>query len=85
MSDSFVTPGLYPARLLCPWDFPGKNTGVGCHIPSPGDLPDPGIKPTSPALVSGFFTTEPLGKPTMEYSIITKNKTICSNMDEPRD
>ena len=22
---------LLPARLLCPWDFPGKNTGVGCH------------------------------------------------------
>ena len=24
--------GLLPARLLCPWDFPGKNTGVGCHF-----------------------------------------------------
>ena len=23
--------GMYPAMLLCPWDFPGKNTGVGCH------------------------------------------------------
>ena len=23
---------LQPARLLCPWDFPGKNTGVGCHF-----------------------------------------------------
>ena len=23
--------GLKPARLLCPWDSPGKNTGVGCH------------------------------------------------------
>ena len=32
------------------WDFPGKNTGVGCHFFSPGDLPDPGIKPESPAL-----------------------------------
>ena len=26
-----ATPGLQPTRLLCPWDFPGKNTGVGCH------------------------------------------------------
>ena len=26
-----VTPGLYPARLLCPRYFLGKNTGVGCH------------------------------------------------------
>ena len=25
-------PGLLPARLLCPWDFPGKNTGVGRHF-----------------------------------------------------
>ena len=24
--------GLYPTRLLCPWDFPGKNTGLGCHF-----------------------------------------------------
>ena len=24
--------GLWPTRLLCPWDFPGKNTGVGCHF-----------------------------------------------------
>ena len=23
--------GLQPTRVLCPWDFPGKNTGVGCH------------------------------------------------------
>ena len=23
--------GLQPARLLCPWDFPGENPGVGCH------------------------------------------------------
>ena len=28
----FVTLGLKPTRLLCPWNFPGKNTGVGCHF-----------------------------------------------------
>ena len=31
-SGSFVPHGLYPARLLCPWGSPGKNTGVGCHF-----------------------------------------------------
>ena len=36
----------------------------GLPFPSPGDLPDPGIKLKSPALAGGFFTTEPLGKPT---------------------
>ena len=51
--------GLSPTRFLCPWDSPGKNTGVSCHDPS-GDLPNPGIEPTylmSPALTGGFFTT----------------------------
>ena len=32
MSDSVWPHGLRPARLLCPWGFPGKNTGVGCHF-----------------------------------------------------
>ena len=32
-------------------------------FPSPGDLPDPGIEPASPALAGRFFTTEPPGKP----------------------
>ena len=31
VSDSVHPFGLQPARLLCPWDSPGKNTGVGCH------------------------------------------------------
>ena len=31
MSDSLQPHGLHPTRLLCPWDFPGKSTGVGCH------------------------------------------------------
>ena len=31
MYDSLWLRGLLPTKLLCPWDFPGKNTGVGCH------------------------------------------------------
>ena len=31
VSDSFWPHGLYPTRLLCPWDFSDKNTGVGCR------------------------------------------------------
>ena len=31
VSDSVRPHGLQPTRLLCPWDFPGKSTGVGCH------------------------------------------------------
>ena len=32
MSDSLPLYGLQPTRLLCPWNSPGKNTGVGCHF-----------------------------------------------------
>ena len=35
----------------------------GLPFPSPGDLPDPGIKPMSSALTGKFFNTEPPGKP----------------------
>ena len=32
MSDSLQPHGLWHSRLLCPWDFPDKNTGAGCHF-----------------------------------------------------
>ena len=31
VSDSSRPRGLQPTRLLCPWNFPGKSAGVGCH------------------------------------------------------
>ena len=36
MSDSLRPHGLQPAMLLCAWDSPGNNTGVGCHFLLPG-------------------------------------------------
>ena len=32
VSDSLWPHGLQPTKLLCPWDSPGKNAGVGCHF-----------------------------------------------------
>ena len=32
MLDSLQLHGLQPTRLLCPWDSPGRDTGVGCHF-----------------------------------------------------
>ena len=46
-----------------PWNSPGQNTGVGSLIPSPGDLPSPGIEPRSPALQGDALPPEPQGKP----------------------
>ena len=40
----FVTHGLWPARLLHLWDFPGKNIGVGCHAFFQGIFPNQGLK-----------------------------------------
>ena len=37
--------GLQPASLLCTWDFPGENTGVGCHFLLQGNFPTQGSKP----------------------------------------
>ena len=41
-SSSLQPRGLYPTRLLCPWDFLGKNTGVGCHFLLQGIFPTQG-------------------------------------------
>jgi len=60
--------------ILCnPMDCSPPDTSVhgipqariqsGLPSPSPGDLPDPGIKPTSPEMAGRFFTVEPPGKP----------------------
>ena len=43
--------------------FPKQEYWSGLSFPSPQDLPDPGIKPLSPALAGGFFTTEQPGNP----------------------
>ena len=43
MSNSLWLYGLQPTRLLSPWDFPGKNTGVGCHVLLQGIFPTQGL------------------------------------------
>ena len=51
----FATPWIVACtKLLRPWDFQGKSTGVGCHFLFQGIFPtwgsNPGIEPRSPAL-----------------------------------
>ena len=45
VSSSLRPHGLYPARLLCPWTLPGKNTGVGCHFLRRWIFPTQGSNP----------------------------------------
>ena len=42
---------------LCPWNSPGKNTGVVANALIQEDLPHTGIEPAPPALAGNFFTT----------------------------
>ena len=48
VSDSLQPHGLYsqPARLFCPWDFPGKVTGMGCHFLLQGIFQTQGLNPS---------------------------------------
>ena len=59
VSDS-VTPWTVAHQAPLSMEFPRQEYLSGLPFPSPGDLPDPGIKPASPvypALAGGFFTT----------------------------
>ena len=61
----FVTLWTGAPRLLCPWDSPGKNTGVGSHSLFQGIFPTRGLNlclPVSPALLMDSLPTEPPGK-----------------------
>ena len=49
VSDSLRPQELYLAKLFCPWDFPGKNTGAGCHSLLQGIFPTQGWEPSFPA------------------------------------
>ena len=45
VADSLRPHALEPTRPLCPWDSPGKNTGVGCHFLLQGIFPTQGSNP----------------------------------------
>ena len=59
----FATPWTVALQAPLSMEFSRQKYWSGLPFPSPENLPDPGIEPTSPALTAGFFTTEPAGKP----------------------
>ena len=63
VSDSLQPHGLQPTKLLCPWNSPGQNTGVGRRSLLQGIFPTRGIKPRSPALQADSLLSELPGKP----------------------
>ena len=69
MSDLFVTPWTITCQDPLSMGFPRQEYWHGLPFPSPRDLPNPEIKPMSPALAGTFFTTEPPGKPLLTCSV----------------
>ena len=67
---------IWTTWLLCPWGFPGNNTGVGRHFLLQGNLSDPRIEPASPALAGRFFTAEPPGKYFTSFNLKTQWNTF---------
>ena len=63
MYDSLQPCGLWPTRLLYPWGFSRQEYWSGFPCPPPGDLPNPGIKPRSPALQVDSLPLSHLGSP----------------------
>ena len=58
--------------LLIPWDFSGKNIGMGCHFLLQGIFPVQGCNPGSPAFQGDSLLSEPPGKPSSASNILTK-------------
>ena len=59
----FATPWTAARQAPLSMEFSRQEHWGGLPFPTPGDLPGPGIEPTTPALAGGFFTTVPPGRP----------------------
>ena len=59
----FATPWTVPYQAPPSMGFSRQEYWSGLPFPSPGDLPNPGIKPGSPALQTDALPSEPPGKP----------------------
>ena len=72
--------GTVASRLLCPWDSPGKNTGVGCCALLQAIFPTQGSNPSLLSLLhwqAGSLPLVPSGKP-LPASTLNKNTKIIS-------
>ena len=65
--------------------FPRQEYWSGLSFPSPGDLPDAGIKPATPALAGGFFTTEPPRKPSYHHATCEFPQAIAPGFSRDLD
>ena len=78
VSDSCRPHGLQPTRLLHPWDFPGKSTGVGCHCLLQGHSPWGHKELDMTEQLHFYFSFSCIGEG-------NGNPLQCSCLENPRD
>ena len=81
MSNSLQPYGLKPSRLFCPWNFPSKNSGVGCHFLLQGIFPTQELNPHLLCFLHWLVDSFPLshlGSPSNIYI----NFFVCSKLVE---
>ena len=82
LSDSLRPPDCSPPDSSILGDSPGEKMS-GLPFPPPGDLPDPRIKPASPALASVFFTPEPPREPFHAHKKLNEFSVNYTELKKP--
>ena len=86
--DSLRPHGLQPATLLYPWNFPGRNTGVGCHFLFQGSFQPRdrahiyGFSCTGRQILSHYTTWEALPMVLCAVHLVTQ---LCPTLCDPMD
>ena len=88
VSDSLQHNGLQTTRLLCPWDFSGKNTGFGCQFLLQGTFLTQGLNPCLLHWQAGSLPLGHLGSPFKAIApaaaaakLIQSCPTLCDSID----
>ena len=77
MSSSSATPWTMACRVPLSMGFLRQEYWSRLPFPSPGELPDPGIKPVSHSLAGGFFTTKPPRRPNGILLLLLLSRFSC--------
>ena len=88
VSNSVQPYGLQPTRLLCPWDSPGKNTGVGCDALLQGIFPTQGLNPCLLHRLNWLAGSLPLAPPGKPITCIKSESVVtqsCPTLFNPMD
>ena len=75
----FATPWTVTYQAPRSMGFSRQEYWSGLPFLSPGDLPNPGIKPGSPALQTDALPSEPLGELTNTFQVLTNLKSTTNN------